>query len=137
MAKILCIEDEATIRMLIGEALSEAGHEVLEAADGDSGLQSVLQHLPDLVICDSLMPALTGFELFKEIRNRHPRYGTIPFIFLSAHADKSKIEDGLALGAAAYLTKPVDLDHLIDIVEQALDGRPSSAAVIKDVDAAG
>lgn len=128
MAKVLCIEDEATIRLLIGEALSEAGHDVLEAADGESGLEAVLQHHPDLVICDSLMPAMTGIELFGEIRNRHPQLETMPFIFLSAHADKSKIEDGLARGATAYLTKPIDLDHLVDIVEQVLDGRFNPAA---------
>ena len=137
MAKVLCIEDEATIRLLIAEALSEAGHDVLEAADGETGLQAVLQHRPDIVICDSLMPAMTGIELCGEIRNLHPQLGTLPFILLSAHANKSKIEDGLALGATAYLTKPVDLDHLVDIVEQALDGRCDPVTANSDGGIAG
>ena len=121
MARILCVEDEATIRMLISEALSDAGHEVFEAADGAAGLEQVLRHAPDLVICDSLMPEKTGFELFQEVRDQHCQ---VPFVFLSAHADQNKIDEGLALGAAAYLTKPIDLDLLIETMDRALQSQP-------------
>lgn len=124
MARILCVEDEATIRMLISEALSDAGHEVFEAADGAAGLELILRHAPDLVICDSLMPVMTGFELFQEIRERYPQHREVPFIFLSAHADKGNIDEGLALGAAAYLTKPIDLELLTESMDRALQRQP-------------
>ena len=137
MARILCIEDEATIRMLISEALSDAGHEVFEAADGAAGLEQILRHAPDLVICDSLMPVMTGFELFQEIRDRYPQHREVPFIFLSAHADQCNIDEGLGLGAAAYLTKPIDLELLTDSMDRALQRQPCQPSSLRATGGAG
>ena len=131
MAKILCVEDESTIRMLISEALSDVGHEVFEAADGAAGLEQILRHAPDLVICDSLMPEKTGFELFQEIRDRYPQHREVPFVFLSAHADQTNIDEGLSLGAAAYLTKPIDLDLLIETMDRALQSQPDQPSSMR------
>ena len=117
MAKIVYVEDEVEIRASIVDELVDAGHDVIQAANGRAGLAAVLQHDPDLVISDWLMPEMSGFELFQALRCDHPKYAAIPFIFVSAHADRHYVETGLKLGADAYLTKPVDFDALLEAVD--------------------
>lgn len=120
MARILCIEDENEIRDDLVEELIDAGHEVFAASNGEDGLRAVEEFSPDLIISDCLMPKLTGLELFQELRRRMPEFADRPFVFLSAHADKSHVEEGMKLGANAYLTKPVDFDRLTTIVNSLL-----------------
>ncbi len=127
MAKILCVEDEDDIRDDIVEELIDAGHQVLAAPNGEEGLLAVGAFHPDLIISDCLMPKMTGIELFQALRRRFPEFADTPFLFLSAHADKSHIEAGLDVGANAYLTKPVDFDRLIAIVNSLLNNRPGNA----------
>lgn len=120
MASILNVEDEADIQADIVEELTDAGHEVITATTGEEGLKAVLEHHVDLVICDSLMPVMTGLEFFHRLRADHPEKRDIPFVFLSAHADSTHVEDGLERGADAYLTKPVDFTELMETVEALL-----------------
>lgn len=110
--KILCIEDEPDIRTELGEELSHAGFEVLLAADADEAFDLLRTEQPALIICDILMPGLSGLDFFKTIRSSHPNMDRTPFLFLSALADRSHILDGLRLGADDYLTKPVDFEML-------------------------
>lgn len=110
--KILCIEDEPDIRIELGEELSHAGFEVLLAADADEAFDLLRREQPALIICDILMPGLSGLDFFKTIRASHPNLDGAPFLFLSALADRSHILDGLRLGADDYLTKPVDFEML-------------------------
>ena len=109
---ILCIDDEALLREDIVEELEDEGYRVLQASDGHEGLKQILQHHPDLVICDITMPRKNGYELLKEVRGEHGISAEMPFIFLSALADKEHIVAGLKMGADNYLTKPVDFDVL-------------------------
>jgi len=111
-ATILCIDDEALLREDIVEELEDEGYRVLQACDGDEGLNQILQHHPDLVICDITMPRKNGYELLKEVRGEHGISTEMPFIFLSALADKEHIVAGLKMGADNYMTKPVDFDVL-------------------------
>lgn len=111
-ATILCIDDEAHLREDIAEELEDEGYQVLQACDGHEGLKQILQHKPDLVICDISMPRKNGYELLKEIRSDHGISAEMPFIFLSALADKQHVIAGLRLGADNYITKPVDFDIL-------------------------
>jgi DNA-binding response OmpR family regulator len=113
MITILCIDDEADIRGLIVEELTDAGFSTLEAANGREGLEVLLAKWPDIVICDVTMPEMNGHELLAEIQLNHPELSNIPFIFLTAMADKENRITGLQAGAADYLTKPVDLDILL------------------------
>jgi|GEM_PF-2587391 len=113
MVKILCIEDEDTIRQDIVEELTEAGHNCFEASDGVLGLQAIYDHRPDLVLCDINMPKMDGRELLKELRTNHPDLASIPFIFLSAAGKQEDVISGLGLGADDYLTKPIDYDLLM------------------------
>ena len=120
MAKILCIEDETELRELIAEVLKEAGYDVHVAHDGDAGIEMIHNHKPDLVICDINMPRKNGYEVLKEIRDNHLIFADMPFIFLSALADKERILAGLKTGADAYLTKPINYDMLLTTVQASL-----------------
>lgn len=116
MGKILCIEDEEDLREDIVEELEAAGHDLLQAANGKQGLEMILEHRPDLVVSDITMPGMDGFAVLKEVRGNHPNLANMPFIFLSALADKNDQLEGLSLGADDYLTKPIDIELLISKV---------------------
>ena len=128
MARILCVEDEDDIRADIVEELMDAGHEVFAASNGLEGLEAVPAFRPDLIISDCLMPKMTGLEFFQALRRDLSDFADTPFVFLSAHADKSHVEEGMELGANAYLTKPVDFDRLLVIVNALLDHKTRAAA---------
>lgn len=120
MTNILCIEDVADLREDIAEELEDAGYKVLQAGDGQQGLELILEHKPALVISDITMPSMNGFELVAEIRNNHSELARMPFIFLSALADSQDVAQGLREGADDYLTKPIDFDLLLVKVEAIL-----------------
>lgn len=111
-ATILCVEDEVLLREDIVEELEDEGYSVLQATDGHEALKVILEHKPDLVVCDITMPRKNGYELLKEVRGNYEIFAEMPFIFLSALADKEHVIAGLRLGADNYLTKPVDFDLL-------------------------
>lgn len=124
MANILCVEDEADIQADILEELTDAGHTTSTASTGVEALQAIAGDRFDLILCDNLMPAMTGLELLRRIRGNHPELAHVPFVILSAHADRTHVEQGLEQGADAYLTKPVDFEDLVETVERLLaDGR--------------
>jgi len=113
MITILCIDDEADIRKLIVEELVDAGFATLEASNGREGLELIIAKWPDIVVCDITMPEMDGHQLLAEIQVNYPDFSNIPFIFLTALADKQNLLAGLKAGAADYLTKPIDFDVLM------------------------
>ncbi len=117
MKKILLIEDTDEIRENVAELLELRNYNIIAAQDGAEGLFLALQHLPDVIICDIKMPKMDGFELLSVLRS-NGETSTIPFIFISASAQKSDIQKGKMSGAAAYLTKPFACEDLINIIEQ-------------------
>lgn len=120
MSRILCVEDEPALRRVLVEELALAGYETMEATNGMDGLSSILEYRPDLVLCDITMPKMNGHDLLRNLRIGHPEYADLPFVFLSALADKADVIEGRKLGADDYLTKPVDLDILLSTVESRL-----------------
>lgn len=120
MAKILCIEDDSELLQILSEELSDAGHQVLQASDGCTGLEMIVDNRPDLIVSDISMPGMNGYVLLKTLRQKHPEFAETPFIFLSALADRDHLIDGLELGADDYLTKPIDYDLLIARVDARL-----------------
>jgi len=112
MHTILCIEDVAEIREDIAEALGDAGYEVLQAGDGEQGLEMIIEHQPDLVLCDISMPRKDGLQLMKEVRDNFPLLADMPIMLLSALSDRQRILDGLKQGADAYFTKPINFEYL-------------------------
>lgn len=112
MAKILLIEDEAPVREMLLDELRVQGHDVVEAADGEEGLQKFLEIEPDLVLCDRAMPGMSGYDVLARIRGAHPQFGDVPFIFLTALTDARDKASVDHLSPAAYMNKPVDFDAL-------------------------
>ena len=119
MANLLVIEDEAPLRANLVRLLSAEGYRVAAAADGDEGIRRVRESRPDLVICDILMPRLDGFGVLAALRSQ-PETAAIPFIFLTASADKEDLARGLQSGANEYVTKPFKIADLLAAVRRLL-----------------
>ena len=119
MPTVLVIEDEAPLRANLARILSAEGYQVVVAADGDEGVQHVRETRPDAVICDILMPRLDGFGVLAALRSR-PETAAIPFIFLTASADKVDLARGLQSGANEYVTKPFKIADLLAAVKRLL-----------------
>ncbi|RMG16770.1 MAG: response regulator [Bacteroidetes bacterium] len=116
MKTILLIEDHPEMRENTAEILELAGYDVVTAENGKVGVNKALEHLPDLIICDIMMPELDGYGTLR-VLSRNPATAGIPFIFLTAKAEKSDWRKGMQLGADDYLTKPFEDSELLDIVE--------------------
>lgn len=114
--KILLIEDNAEMSENISSILELAGYEVTCALDGKHGTDLAIQNPPDLILCDIMMPELDGYGVL-HILNHNPMTASIPFIFLTAKADKSDFREGMNLGADDYITKPFDAIDLLKVVE--------------------
>jgi len=101
MTKVLVIEDEEAIRENLVELLEVEDFDVIEAENGRVGVEQAKKHLPDLILCDVMMPKLDGFGVLKELRSQL-NTATIPFIFLTAKADRHDLREGMDLGADDY-----------------------------------
>ncbi len=115
MKKILVIEDEPAVRANILELLELEDFYGIGAENGLIGIVWALEHLPDLIICDVMMPELDGYGVLTTLREE-PLTATIPFIFLTAKADKSDLRQGMELGADDYLTKPFTDTELLKAI---------------------
>ena len=120
MFKILIVEDTLSIREEIHDILVMEGYTVFVADNGSIGFDIALKEIPDLIISDILMPKLSGFEMYDRLQNNKITK-LIPLIFLSAKAEKSDIRAGMNLGAEDYLTKPIDVDDLLNTVKIKID----------------
>lgn len=118
--KILCIEDDRETASLIAEELVERGYEVEVAHDGRAGFAAILKSTPDLVLSDISMPVMSGFELLERLTAIAPRFGNMPFVFLTALTDRDNELKGRQLGADDYVTKPIDFDVLDAILKARL-----------------
>jgi DNA-binding response OmpR family regulator len=114
--KILCIEDDHETAALIAEDLTDRGYDVVVAHDGQQGFSAILRSMPDLVLCDISMPVMTGFEVLERLTAIMPRFGNMPFVFLTALTDRDDELKGRRLGADDYVTKPIDFDVLGAII---------------------
>jgi len=115
MKKILVIEDNRVIRENIQEILQLAGYEVSEAADGKKGVELALKIIPDLILCDIMMPEMDGYGVLKILR-RSLETSAIPFIFLTAKAEHLDLRKGMDLGADDYLTKPFNAAEMLNSI---------------------
>jgi DNA-binding response OmpR family regulator len=120
--RILCIEDDRETAALIAEELVDRGYEVTLAHDGREGLSAILKTMPDLVLSDISMPAMSGFELLDRLVALAPRFSKMPFLFLTALTDRHSELKGRQLGADDYVTKPIDFDMLAAIINARLAG---------------
>jgi CheY-like chemotaxis protein len=103
--RIVVADDEANIRKLVTLTLKREGYEILEATSGDAALELIKAERPELAVLDVRMPGMTGLEVAKAL-SEDPETAAIPVVVLSASAQESEMEAGLAAGATAYVTKP-------------------------------
>src|ERR687885_262872 len=115
MTKVLVIDDEAPIRLLCRVNLEAEGMEVLEAADGPTGLQAAREERPDVVLLDVMMPGLDGWQVAERLLEDSST-SEIPIIFLTARAEFSDRARGLDIGGVDYVTKPFNPVELAPLV---------------------
>ncbi len=120
MSRILIIEDEAAIRRVLVKILSEEnkGYEVFEAEDGLAGMEIIKKEDFDLVLCDIKMPKMDGVEVLEAVKKIKPE---IPMVMISGHGDLDTAVNTMRLGAFDYISKPPDLNRLLNTVRIALD----------------
>lgn len=135
--RILVIEDDVSLReFMIKYFLEKEGYDVITAENGEIGLERAKQEIPDLIICDIMMPKMNGYEVIQAL-HKHPPTARIPFIFLTAMSDRANIRDGMNLGADDFLTKPFVSQELITAVKKRLEKKAidddKAKAGIKDL----
>lgn len=117
---ILVIEDEPEMLRNILTILEMEGFATLRATNGREGVALAKKNLPDLVLCDVMMPELDGHGVLNALRTNEATVG-LPFIFLTARGEKSDVREGMNCGADDYLTKPVDADELLETIRARLE----------------
>ena len=119
MKKVLVIEDNKAVRDNIDEILTLAGYEVLCSENGKDGADRAIKETPDIIICDIMMPMLDCYGVL-HLLSKNPKTSGIPFIFLTAKADRVDFRKGMEMGADDYITKPFDGVELLNAVEMRL-----------------
>jgi CheY-like chemotaxis protein len=126
ISKILIIEDDALIRENLIDLLEAEKYSVIDATNGLEGIELAVKNLPDLILCDIMMPIKDGFDVVREIR-ADKRTRNIRFVFLTAKAEKTSLRQGMML-ADDYITKPFSREELLDAIAAQLE----RAEAVKD-----
>jgi YesN/AraC family two-component response regulator len=117
--KILVIEDDTITRNIFLDGLEAEGFDSIGAENGLDGIRQAQEYLPDLIICDVMMPDMDGYGVLTELR-QHPMTSIIPFIFLTGCDTKASLRKGMELGADDYLTKPATVEDLLRAIASRL-----------------
>lgn len=128
MTKILVIEDEPPVRTNLLKLLEAEGFEVKGAENGEAGVSLAIEQVPDLILCDIMMPELDGHGVLEALR-QNIATAAIPLIFLTAKAERSDWRQGMELGADDYLTKPFTRDELLAAIATRL--KKQEAVMVK------
>ncbi len=118
--KILVIEDDSTSRNMFLDGLEAEGFFTIGAENGYTGIQQAQEHIPDLVICDIMMPDIDGYEVLSQLR-QDPVTAIIPFIFLTGSGSQAAMRKGMELGADDFLTKPSTVAQLLRAIKMRLE----------------
>lgn len=121
---LLVVDDDRLVLLTLTEGLRQAGFRVLEADNGDDAILLARRHRPALALLDIRMQGLSGFDVAQHLKD----YSRIPFIFLSAYADEATRAHASALGAAAFLSKPIETEALVETIARILASGPSPIA---------
>ncbi|HEX9774215.1 MAG TPA: response regulator [Actinomycetota bacterium] len=123
MARVLVVEDEPDISMMLRVMLEMRGFEVTAAGSGEEALTSIEDNMPSVLLLDLRLPGIDGWEVIDRLRDRD-LLASLPVIVVSAHASPGRQEQALAAGCYAYLTKPFRAQELVELLEGALqDGK--------------
>lgn len=128
--KILVIEDSSDLRDDLIEMLTLDGYETTGAENGRVGVKAAQEIMPDLIVCDIMMPEMDGYDVLMTLR-RDPETAGIPFIFLTARTEHIDRRQGMVLGADDYLTKPFDVEELLESIGAQLEKRAKFNAAAK------
>jgi DNA-binding response OmpR family regulator len=118
--RILVVEDDESVRQLLARQLGTE-YEVQQAADAQQALQvlGAMKPLPDLIICDVMMPGMTGVQFAKQLKGTN-EFKSVPIIFLTARTGALDVIEGINAGARHYITKPFNMKDLLDKVAKAM-----------------
>ncbi|NUP90056.1 MAG: response regulator [Candidatus Sumerlaeia bacterium] len=119
--RIVVVDDESDILLLVRTALQSAGHDVSTASNGQDGLELIREIRPDLIILDIMMPGKTGLDVLKEVKGDET-LAAIPVIMLTGVSERAKIQAALDGGAEYYMVKPFEYNDLLGKVEMAMEG---------------
>ena len=119
MKKVLLIEDDMVLRENTAELLELSNYHVITAPDGKKGVKAAMELVPDIVVCDIMMPEMDGYGVLQQLSTEN-RTKHIPFIFLSAKTERKEVRLGMDLGADDYLTKPFEESELVSAIESRL-----------------
>ena len=122
-ARILAVDDSATILEMIKAILTAGGYEVLTAADGAEALDVARSESPDLILLDVMLPKLDGYRVCRLLKFDQ-KYKAIPIIMLTAKTEEQSMATGIRTGANQYLTKPVEPERLLAAVAEELERVP-------------
>jgi DNA-binding response OmpR family regulator len=128
--RILTIEDDAAIRRGIVDALSFAGYDAIQAADGNDGCRAAVSRDYDLLLLDMVLPGKSGLDILRDVRNVRP---TLPVIILSARGEERDRVTGLRLGADDYVVKPFSVDELLARIDAVLRRSPARPTDIDEL----
>ena len=117
--KILVVDDEPGIVLIVTSRLKASGYDVISASDGQAGLEMAQKEKPDLMILDLMLPKLDGYKVCGLLK-KDSRYSKIPIILFSAKAQESDMKLGKEMGADAYLVKPFKPDVLLEKIQELL-----------------
>ncbi|QNP30198.1 response regulator [Cylindrospermopsis curvispora] len=118
--KILLIEDDYLMQNLLLESLKAEGFAIIAAETGGLGLHKAMENLPDIVICELIMPDMDGYTILTELR-QNSQLAIMPFIFLSANNSKAAVRKAMELGADDYLTRPITINELLKAIHIRLE----------------
>jgi len=118
---LLLVDDEQKIRRMLGQALRAEGHEVIEAASGREAQRVLSERTVDVMICDNLMPDMTGLDIIRELSASTPEPERPQILMMTAHATIESAIEAMKLGALDYLQKPFEVDELLVVVRRALE----------------
>jgi two-component system, OmpR family, phosphate regulon response regulator PhoB len=127
MAKILVAEDDKQIGDMIAFKLTNGGHQVIRAEDGEQAVTLAGRELPDLILLDAMMPGLSGFEVLRRLKS-DPALRAVPVIMVTAKGHERDVLSGLRGGAVDYIVKPFSLKELAARVDLALRKEPPATA---------
>ncbi len=116
MKTVLLIEDNTDIRENVCEMLGLGGYKAIFAVNGKAGLALAKEEIPDIILCDIIMPEMNGYDVFNGLKG-DAATSEIPFVFITASVGKKEIEMALAMGAKGYIQKPFTGPELFDALE--------------------
>jgi len=116
---VLTVDDSASIRQMVSFTLKSAGYEVVEAVDGEDGLNKAKQKGVNLVLTDQNMPKMDGLTLIKSLRTL-PQYRSTPILMLTTESSDAMKSAGKAAGATGWLVKPFDPQKLLEVVKKVI-----------------